>query len=152
MYAIKLEDRYLIEVEYGSIKTSATPKTYKDLRSAKAALDKMIEAAKSYEESYTRYALAAEHIVATLKKRLIKIDETRAELYEKPYKAVFERIRRLEKEREKKLDEAAASYKSIAPWKRDATRMRAFVAKKPQIVVVGDRPLDSVDILDILKV
>ena len=152
MYAIKLEDRYLVEVNYGSIKTSSTAKTYKDIRSAKLALNKMLETAGQYEQAWTRYAQDAEQKVATLKRRLIKIDETRSELYKRPYGEVFTRIQKLEKERAQKLNEAGACQRSIAPWKRDATRMRALVAKKPQIVVVGDRPLSSLDILDMLKV
>ena len=152
MYAIKLEDRYLVEVDYGSVKTSSKPKIYKDLGTAKKALDKMLETAETYAESWTRYAQEAEKEVADLKKRLIKIDETRAELYKRPYGEVFTRIQKLEKEQAQKLDEVGTCQRSIAPWRRDATRMRALVAKKPQIVVVGDRPLSSVDILDILKV
>ena len=152
MYAIKVEDRYLVEVDYGSIKTSDKPKTYRDLASAKKALDKMLETAGQYETAWTGYAQAAEEKVATLKKRLAKIDETLAELFEQPYKAVFARIQKLEREQGQKLHEAAQAQKSIAPWRRDATRMRSLVAKKPQIVVLGDRPLNSVDILDMLKV
>jgi len=152
VYAIKLEDRYLIEVDYGSIKTSTKPKIYKDLGKAKAALDKMLETAEEYEQAWSRYAQESEKKVAELTKRLIKIDETRSELYKRPYGEVFTRIQKLEKERSQKLNEAGACQRSIAPWRRDATRMRTLVAKKPQIVVLGDRPLSSVDILDILKV
>lgn len=152
MYAIKLEDRYLVEVDYGSIKTSTKPKTYGDLRSAKTALDKMIETAGQYETAYTKYALDSEKKVETLKKRMAKIQETLEELYDQPYRAVHARVQNLEKEQTQKLYELNGTMPSISSWKRDATRMRTLVAKKPQIVVLGDRPLSSVDILDILKV
>lgn len=152
MYAIKVEDRYLVEVDYGSIKTSTRPKTYRDLGTAKAALDKMMEAAGQYETAYTKYALDSEKKVEALKKRMARILKDLAELYDQPYRAVHARVQKLEKEQTQKLYELNGTMPSISSWKRDATRMRTLVAKKPQIVVLGDRPLSSVDILDILKV
>lgn len=152
MYAIKLEDRYLIEVDYGSIKTSTKPNIYKDLSTAKAALDRMIEAANTYAEAYASYAIKAEAKAETLKKRMAKINETLEGLYDQPYRAVHAKVQKLEKERTQKLYELNGTWPSISSWRRDVTRMRNFVAKKPQIVVLGDRPLSSVDILDILKV
>ena len=152
MYAIKLEDRYLVEVDHGSIKTSTKPKTYGDLRSAKTALDKMIETAGQYETAWTKYAQSAEQKVEALKKRMAKIQETLEELYDQPYRAVHARVQKLEKERNHKLYDLNGTLPSISNWRRDATRMRTLVAKKPQIVVLGDRPLSSVDILDMLKV
>jgi len=153
MYAIKLEDRYLVELTFSlSVRTSSTPKTYRDLASAKSALDKMIEDATTYAEAWTRYAQDGEKKIETLEKRLAKINEALEGLYDQPYREVHQRIQKLEKERTHKQTDIGCTKPSIANWRRDATRMRAFLAKKPQIVVVGDRPLSSVDILDILKV
>ena len=152
MYAIKVEDRYLVEVNYGSVKTSSKPKTYKDLGTAKKALDTMVEAANNYAEAYAGYAVKAETKIAALEKRLTKIKEALVELYDQPYREVYQRVQKLEKELTQKQTDIRVERPSISNWRRDATRMRAFVAKKPQIVVLGDRPLDSVDILDILKV
>jgi hypothetical protein len=152
MYAIKVEDRYLVEVDHGSIKTSSKPRTYSDLRSAKTALDKMMESAAAYEAAFTGYAKKGEALMSSLGKRVDKITELLESLYDQPYREVNARIQKLEKERTQKLYQLKAEHPSIASWKRDATRMRTLVAKKPQIVVLGDRPLSSVDILDILKV
>jgi chromosome segregation ATPase len=152
MYAIKVEDRYLVELGYGRIKTSTKPVAFKDLRTAKTVLEQMIKTAQSYEQAWTKYAQDAEAKAAKIQRRLAKIDEVRAELFERPYKEVFARISKLDREYTDKKRECQSVQASIAPWRRDATRMRTLVAKKPQIVVLGDRPLSSVDILDILKV
>ena len=151
MYAIKYGDVYLVSTEYGSIKTTKTPKLYTGIKSAKAALDKMVGNLTGSIEHYSKRIGDLETALEKAEKALVKHRATYAELIEQPYKLVADKVKAVNSKIYNADRDAYNAKYQLTDARRSIKRWQKALAQNPHIVVFGDRPLDTTDAFEILK-
>jgi chromosome segregation ATPase len=151
MYAIKYGEAYLAGVQYGSIKTSKTPKLYTSLKEAKTRLDAMVEDLNERIQFMQSRLEDFDKAIAKADTALTAARNKRLALIEQPYKSVVDKVKTVDsKIYNATCDLDNAKYRR-ADALRSIKRWQKALATKPQIVVMGDRPLDTSDAFEILK-